>query len=103
MTFTPEWKERFVSITAVALIFLFAYTAIAKLMNLRNFRFALMQQDYLEPYANVISTAVPLVEIIIVFVLTVPAFRKAGLILSALVMTLFTVYVGLMLLASSSL
>jgi hypothetical protein len=96
-------KERFSSAMAIFLLFLFVYTAVSKILNPGNFRLVLLQQAYLQPYAELLTIAVPLFEFAVALLLVYLPLRKAGLFISAILMAVFTLYVGMMLLFSSSL
>jgi hypothetical protein len=91
-------RQTLIQIISGMLIFLFSYTAISKLMNHTAFRIALITSTILSNFAAILSWAIPATEIVIVCLLLIPRFRSAGLLASAILMTIFTFYIGYMLL-----
>lgn len=75
-------------------IILFTYTAVNKLIDYRTFRIALVQSPVLVNYADFMSWALPVSELLVVLLLVFSATRKAGLLLSLLLIVVFTLYVG---------
>lgn len=78
------------------LIFLFVYTASSKLIGHNSFVFTLSQSPLLKQFSIPLSWVIPLAEIIISCFLFVPRLRKIGLLLSVLLMTVFTIYISYM-------
>ena len=78
-------------------ILLFAYTACSKLMELDRFYLVLSESPLISNYADVLYWIVPLTELVAAFMLLFPKSRKMGLLLSLVLMVLFTVYVAGML------
>lgn len=85
-----------ITIVKFLLLLLFAYTAISKLANHAIFLVQLESFPWLEPAAGFISWTVPLTEAFIVVLLFFPAAFKFGLYASCLLLTLFTMYLILM-------
>lgn len=92
-----------IEIVSSLLIILFIYTAINKIVEVETFRVSLRQSPILGKFALPISYVVPLVEIVIVFLLSFSATRKIGLLLSFLLILLFTIYIAYMLSTTSNL
>jgi hypothetical protein len=80
------------------LIFLFAYTAFNKFSELGLFAATLSRMPLIGTGAAVLAPAVPLAELVIVLLLLFPATRLKGLYVSLAALSLFTVYLVLMLL-----
>jgi hypothetical protein len=82
------------------LIFLFGYTAISKLLSIHRFEAVLEQSPLISSGAALLAWQVPLAELAIVLLLFFPATSKLGLWASALVLSLFTIYLVYMVLFS---
>jgi len=74
-------------------IFLFLYTAAAKITAIHEFREQLLSSPFLGNFAAIITWALPILEIILSVALFVPAWRLKGLYATFTLMTLFTAYV----------
>lgn len=83
------------ALIASALIILFCYTAIAKLMDVAEFERQLESQVL--PYwsKGLLLWLIPASELLLCFLLAFPATRLTGFYGSSLLMTLFTGYIGL--------
>jgi hypothetical protein len=88
----------FINILASVFIFLFAYTALSKLMSMEIFKIVLSKSEILQPVADFISWGIPVSELVICLLLFFNSSRKFGLLLSTVLMGLFTIYIALMLL-----
>lgn len=86
-------KHIIVDIIALAFIILFAYTAYDKLRYIEIFQSSLIQSPLIgKTFAGLVSYAIPIIEIGIVCLLF---FRKRiGLFASLILMSLFTLYLG---------
>ena len=84
--------------TTLACIFLFVYTAQAKLLERESFQDSMQAIPYIERYAETISWLVPITELCIALLLIVPGTQRLGLLLFAAVMAMFTLYIASMLL-----
>lgn len=80
------------------LILLFVYTAVSKLLDLHEFRDQMYNQTLPRALATVLIWSLPTVELITALLLSYPRTRRAGFYCSALLMTLFTGYIVLVLL-----
>lgn len=74
-------------------IILFIYAAVSKLLEYQQFLVQLGQSPMLSAYAEAVSIAVPVLEIITALLLIIPAFRLTGLLVSFNLMIMFTVYI----------
>lgn len=70
----------------------FLYTAIAKFFEMGSFRQTLTSLQFISGLAGVISWSLAFLEIVIVSMLFAPQWRLSGLWSSAIVMSLFTLY-----------
>lgn len=100
-----KWKLSLllVDICCGVLIVLFLYTAISKIVGLKQFTATINQSQLLNGYGYVIAYLVPVIELIIVILLVTHSFRKVGLIASTVLLSIFTIYIVYMLLTSSKL
>lgn len=92
MHVSREWWS---TILSSLLILLFIYTASEKLLVRQQFEAVLSNMPYIRSAAPVISWAVPLAEILIAALLLLPKRRRTGLLLSCILLVLFTTYLGL--------
>lgn len=100
---TPVTKTRLADLIAACFIFLFTYTVINKLLDLRSFQSVLAQSPFIGRHALFFSFLLPVTELLAVGLLFLPVTRRTGLLLSLLLMTGFTVYISFMLLTQSTL
>lgn len=84
-------------------IFLFLYTAADKIANQERFENVLSKSILIGPVSKYISWLVPVTEILIGIILLVPKSQKSGLLLSLLLMSIFTIYLGFMVFSGSQL
>ena len=84
--------------SAAIYLLVFLYTGINKLWFHQEFQATLSRSDILSAYATPLSWAIPIIEIAISMLLFFPRTRKAGLIYSTGLITLFTVYISYMML-----
>ena len=95
-------KNTIVDLISSFFIFLFLYTGISKLLKYEDFKYALYKSPLLKQVYPVVAAVIPPLEIIIASMLLIPFFsdsprlRKWGLYSSAILMLLFTIYVGYM-------
>jgi hypothetical protein len=73
---------------------LFVYAADAKISDHWRFLNGLIHVHLIGNYAEFISYAVPVIEIIVAFLLLIPNTRKVGLYSFILVMSSFTIYIA---------
>jgi len=86
-----------------ALILLFTYTALNKLSNLEAFRFVLSSASGVGHLAGIISTGIPITELVISLLLFFKSTRLTGLYASLVTLSIFTIYIVSLLLFSSKL
>jgi hypothetical protein len=96
-------KDQLIHIICLLFVFLFIYTAYAKIIDHRRFLNGLHHVEVIGPFAGYISWLVPSAEVIIAVLLVVPRTLKWGLHSFISLMTLFTVYILSMLLWASKL
>ncbi|MGY3212455.1 MauE/DoxX family redox-associated membrane protein [Mucilaginibacter sp. HD30] len=80
------------------LVLLWIYTASSKLMDFHHFKAQMHNQTLPRYLADILIYTLPPVEILAALLLVFQATRQAGFYLSALLMLLFTAYIGLVLL-----
>ena len=85
-------------VTCYLLIFLFTYSGVSKLIDHEVFEAAILRSPIIRPQATIISWLIPMIELLIVVMLLLQQYRKAGLLLSLLLLTIFTAYIGYMIL-----
>ncbi|MCF6406896.1 hypothetical protein L3C95_28615 [Chitinophaga filiformis] len=81
----------------LSFILLFVYTAASKFIDYENFRAVIGQSPLITRFAPVLAIVVPVAEIVIALLLVIPRYRRVGLYASFAVMTLFTVYIVVLL------
>jgi len=75
---------------------LFLYTSFSKLSDQQLFKNVLLASPLLRPAAGIIAKVLPILEIAIAILLFIPSMRVAGLYGSALLISIFTIYLGYM-------
>ena len=86
-------KEILITITRYLCLFLFVYTAYAKLVDHERFYKGLANVHMVRHYAAFVSYFVPLAEVLISILLIVPKTIKLGLVMFVGMMIVFTVYI----------
>lgn len=82
-----------IDVTTHLFIILFLYTGIAKLMDFNLFEEQLYESPVIAPIAPIVAWSMPIIEILISISLFHPRFRLLGLYASFVLMSLFTIYV----------
>lgn len=90
-------RDRTADICAFALIFLFVYTASAKLFRRQLFEIQLERFPWVSHLSALLAWAVPSVELIVAGLLLMGPVRKAGFYAALTLMSVFTLYLALML------
>ena len=90
-------RKRIADACAYSLVFLFVYTASAKLFQFSLFQFQLDSFPWIQHIATTLVWAVPVLELAAAGLLLVRSVRKMGLYISLALMVLFTSYISLML------
>ena len=103
MTVTHNIKNAFVHYTAAFTIFLFVYTGVSKAFSLQNFRLVFLALHFSPLLSGFLSIALPVLELLIAATLFLPATRQYGLAAATILMSVFTAYIGGMLLFASRL
>lgn len=80
---------------------LFVYAATSKLLDFENFQVQLGQSPLLSAFAKIIAYLIPIIEYGISIFLCISQFRIAGLLASTTLMTMFTIYIYIVLNYSS--
>lgn len=88
-------KKKVLDVICLLLITLWIYTSINKLMEYEQSQSQLAAQAMIGEYAGLLVWLLPALEILAAVLLVVRLTRKAGMLLSFLLMLLFTGYVGL--------
>lgn len=96
-------KNLFPDIVSFFLIFLFVYTALNKLLDIKAFAITLSLSPYLKSTALLFAWSIPIIELLISLLLFIPRYRKTGLLIGTVLMGLFTFYVGFMISVSKEL
>lgn len=91
-------KKNVSGILAALLVFLFFYTAVAKLSNLERFEAELLNQTIPKQSVPMLLWLLPISELLVVALLVRASTRLAGFYGSAALMLVFTGYMGLVLL-----
>jgi len=91
-------SENWVNIFTNLLILLWIYTAGSKILDFTMFRHELKLQNFSPSFVVAISYALPVSEIIISVLLIIPKLKRIGLFVSLILLTVFTIYIILILL-----
>jgi hypothetical protein len=86
-------KTAFIDIIAAGFIFLFAYTAINKLLNIISLRIVLKDYPLIGNFYQWFAWGLPILEFCIVALLLIRRTKIIGLYASLILMSLFTLYV----------
>lgn len=94
MNITPKTTDRIRNIAAYTFVVLFLYTGLSKIVDFNVFYVTLTASPLAKNYAMLIAISVPTIELIIVVLLLIPKTQRLGLVLSMILMVIFTGYVG---------
>ena len=86
-------RKTVVDIITYLFIILFIYASVNKLIDYDNFSTELGKSPMLTAFAGWVAWVVPVVELIVVVLLTVPRLCLAGLYAAFSLMTMFTAYI----------
>ena len=86
-------QKTVVDIIAYLFIILFIYASVNKLLDYENFSTELGKSPLLTAFADYIAWAIPVIELIVVILLTVPRWMLAGFYAAFSLMTMFTAYI----------
>ncbi len=98
-----EITNHFNIVTSYLLIFLFTYTGLSKLMDHNTFEVTILQSPIIKHQGAIISWLIPVSELLTVVLLLLSKYRQTGLLLSLLLLTMFTAYIAYMLFFVSNL
>jgi hypothetical protein len=93
-----KFLQYFNTVTCYLLVFLFTYTGMSKLIDHATFEITLLQSPIIKDQGIIISWLIPGIELIIVALLLLDKYRQEGLLLSLLLMLIFTGYIFYMIL-----
>jgi len=96
-------KKIAIEVISSLLILLFMYTALSKLLDFTTFKNVLSRSPFIDNKASVVALALPITEIMVALLLFIPNTRLWGFYGSAALMTIFTLYLGYMILFSPKL
>jgi hypothetical protein len=82
-----------VDIICAAILLLFLYTALSKLLDFGNFKSVLIMSPLMRPFAGIIAWALPIAEIGIVLLLVFPKTKVKGLYTAFITLVIFTIYI----------
>ena len=85
------------------LVLLFVYAAVTKLLDYNNFKIQLSKSPLLKGSATYIAVLLPLLELLAAGMLIFPSSRKTALVISFLLLLLFTLYITYMLMTEKKL
>ena len=91
-------SEGKIQLIVAALVILFSYTALSKLVDFENFHRQLSNQVFSNWMADILWIFLPLTEIAVCVLLVIKRSRLIGLYISLILMTAFTGYMGLVVL-----
>lgn len=98
---TTYFKTVLVYIICLLYILLFIYAAASKILDFENFQVQLGQSPLLSSFTLMVSWGIPILELVIAILLTIPKFRLIGLYFSFGLMVMFTAYIFIILNYSS--
>lgn len=98
---SPHLKKNIIYSIALLNILLFIYAATSKILDFENFQVQLGQSPLLSAYAEFVSYAVPISELLICSLLLIPRLRLYGMYATYGIMVMFTAYIYIILNYSS--
>jgi uncharacterized membrane protein YphA (DoxX/SURF4 family) len=101
MNLSPQTKNIVIEIICLLYVLLFVYATVSKLLDIENFEVQLGQSPLLSPFAWWVAWMIPSLELLTAFLLILPRFRSLGLFAALGLMTMFTVYIFIILHFSS--
>jgi len=101
MNIKPQIRIIIIEIICLLYLMLFLYAAATKLLDFEHFRIQLGQSPLLSPFAELVAVIVPLIEILICILLSIPRYRLIGLFSAYVLMVMFTAYIIIILNFSS--
>jgi uncharacterized membrane protein YphA (DoxX/SURF4 family) len=101
MRLNTKIHNHFLEFICLLYTLLFVYAAVSKLLDFQNFQVQLGQSPLISAFAGWISFMVPAIEFLICILIMIPETRLIGLFSAYGLMTLFTVYIFIILHYSS--
>jgi uncharacterized membrane protein YphA (DoxX/SURF4 family) len=86
-------KAFIIDIICILFVTLFVYAAVNKLLDVEKFQIQIGQSPMLTAFAGWVAWLIPLSEILISVLLTIPRFRLVGLFSAFILMIMFTTYI----------
>lgn len=93
-------KKFIIEFVVLQFMLLFVYTAVDKLMHISSLRYVLPKYPYIGFMGKILVWALPIMELCAVTLLYFK--RKTGVLLSCILMAVFTLYIGLMMIGGKS-
>jgi uncharacterized membrane protein YphA (DoxX/SURF4 family) len=90
-------RHTYVMLISILLVALFTYAAVSKMIDYHNFTKLLSDSPLLSPIAGLLTWFIPAAELYSVILLLNSAWRKSGLLVAVILMTMFTGYITIML------
>jgi uncharacterized membrane protein YphA (DoxX/SURF4 family) len=91
------YRKIIIEVVCLLYILLFVYAAVSKLLDFENFQAQIGQSPLLTAYVRVISYSVIVIEIVLSILLIFPRFKLIALYSAFSLMTMFTVYIFIIL------
>jgi hypothetical protein len=85
-------KQTIIETIVAILAFLFLYTSLSKYANIQTFEFSLKMSPILKNFSHLVAVTLPALEIGVVILLTIPRTRLAGIYMSLILLSIFTIY-----------
>ena len=95
---TPVKSNYLLQIICSLFIFLFFYTALSKFQEFNAFKIVLAKSPLIGSKNAIIAWALPVIELSVALLLLIPRTKRLGIFVSFILMSLFTIYVGYMIL-----
>lgn len=89
-------KKILVETISILFVILFVYTAISKIIDFPNFKAIIGQSPIIADLAMPIAILIPILELIVSMLISIPKYKIWGLIGSFSLMFLFTIYIILL-------
>lgn len=94
-------KHILIEIISCLLIILFVYTGVTKLFDYSNFKKTLQALPFInDVVARVLAIVFPIMELLISFLLFMPALRRKGFFSSSILLLIFSTYIACLLIFS---
>lgn len=97
MNLSTKIKSYIIESIGLLYALLFIYAAVSKILDFENFQVQIGQSPLLSVFAIWISWIVPIIELIIATIILIPRYRKLGIYAGLALMTMFTVYIYIVL------